>query len=341
MGTPAIVIFVDIRGFTRWSEGIEAFQYIDIFISDFYNIITESFSSSRFTKHLGDGAMIIEKIEGEFSGNQLTNVLKTELDKIECVEKEFQKLCNDFSESRGYRTELRLGWGLVRGVIKPLINNGDYIGANINKCARLCGIARPFGIVIEMDDFPNLPKDTQYNFVKQVRKLEGIIDDVDVWVTTEISNQLVPREKIRESPEVHVAGLCIKTEGNEIKALIAKRNPNRRLFPSLYEGCGGQLKYSESFEDGVKRHYSREMHIDVQLVEHIYSFYEIKVPNEPLIPGIRFLCKYIGGSPESKNHSEIRWISEDELKAIPSSEFIPGLKEEFIKFIARFTESRH
>lgn len=32
MGSPAVVLFVDIRGFTRWSEGIEAFQYSDKFI---------------------------------------------------------------------------------------------------------------------------------------------------------------------------------------------------------------------------------------------------------------------------------------------------------------------
>ena len=340
MTPQAIVMFVDIRGFTRWSEGTEAFQYIDSFISRFYNIITKTFSSDSFTKQLGDGAMIVKEIEEDLSESQITAILTIELDKIACVEKEFQELCNSFSGSHGYRTELKLGWGLVRGVVKCLKENHDYIGGNINKSARLCGVARPFGIVIERDDFPNLPKDTQYDFVKQIRKLEGIIDDVNVWVTTEISNQLVPREKLRESPEVHVAGLCIKADGNGIKALIAKRNPNRKLFPSLYEGCGGQLKYSESFEDGVKRHYSREMKINVRLDDEIHSFYEISAPNEPLIPGILFLCEYIDGTPESKNHSEIRWISVEELKAISSSGFIPGLRDNFIKFIGKFIESR-
>ncbi|MBC8521373.1 MAG: hypothetical protein H8D26_05220 [Methanomicrobia archaeon] len=46
----------------------------------------------------------------------------------------------NFSETRGYATKLRLGWALVRGVAK----NDDFIGANINRCARLCDIARPF-----------------------------------------------------------------------------------------------------------------------------------------------------------------------------------------------------
>lgn len=335
MGTHVIVLFADIRGFTRWSEGIEAFQYIDGFIGKFYKILDEHFPDT-YLKKLGDGAMIVKKIERDVTSDLVVGILAENLDKIKHVEDEFSELCNVFSELRGYRTELRLGWGLVRGVVKTLDDDGDFIGANINKCARLCDIARPFGIVIEKDDFPNLPQSSQYNFVKQIRKLEGIVDDVDVWVTNEISTQLIPREKIREAPEVHVAGLCIKIEEGQIKALIARRNPNRKLFPGLYEGCGGQLTYSESFIEGVKRHFRLEMHIDVEVVESIHKFYEIIESNEPLIPGIKFLCIYRGGIPKSKNHSEIRWVNEEELKTIHPNEFIPGLKDDFIDFIEKF-----
>lgn len=335
METHAIVLFADIRGFTRWSEGIKAFQYIDGFIDGFYKILDEHFPD-RPLKKLGDGAMIVKKIEEPVTSELVVGILEESLDKIKHVEGEFGKLCNDFSELRGYRTDLRLGWGLVRGVVKTLDDNEDFIGANINKCARLCDIARPFGIVIERDNFPNLPHNSQYNFVKQIRKLEGIVDDVNVWVTSEISTQLIPREKIRESPEVHVAGLCIKIEEGEITALIARRNSNRTLFPGLYEGCGGQLKYSESFIEGVKRHFRLEMHIDVDVVDSIYNLYEISEPNEPLIPGIKFLCVYIRGTPESKNHSEFRWVNEEGLKSIHSDEFIPGIKDDFIDFIEKY-----
>ena len=340
MDTHAIVLFADIRGFTRWSEGIEAFQYIDKFISDFYKILDEHFPGT-YLKKLGDGAMIVEQIERDVTSESLVAILEENLDKIKQVENEFGELCNVFSELRGYSTELRLGWGVVRGVVKTLDRDQDFIGANINKCARLCGIARPFGIVIERDDFPNLPQDLQYNFVKQIRKLEGIVDDVNVWATNEISTQLIPREKIRETPEVHVAGLCVKIEDGEPKALIARRNPNRKLFPGVYEGCGGQLAYSESFIEGVKRHFGLEMNIHVDVVESIHKFYEIIESDEPLIPGIKFLCIYKRGAPKSKNHSEIRWVTEEELKLIHPNEFIPGLKDDFIDFIGTFKNTNN
>jgi len=337
MGIHATVIFVDIRGFTRWSEDIEAFQYIDRFVNDFYKILNKHFSDADLLKTLGDGAMIIERIEEEsITSELLIGIIAENLDRIKHVESEFKESCNVFSELHGCETELRLGWGLVRGDIQTLNGNDDFIGSNVNKCARLCNIARPFGIVIERVDFPKLPRDSQYNFVESERKLEGIVDGVKVWLTNEIATQLIPREKIIEKPEVHVAGLCISIDGSNIKALIAKRNPDRALFPMLYEGCGGQLARSEYFTDGVKRHFRSEINIKVDVIEGIHKFYEIVKPDEPLIPGIKFLCIYKGGEPKSENHSEVRWVSEEELNDIAPDKFIAGLKDDFIEFIAKF-----
>lgn len=339
--TDAIIIFMDIRGFTKWAEGIEAFQNITKFINKFYAIIEQHLDDgSTHLKKLGDGAMLVKLVEKDLSEDVVQNMLSDILKRVNNIEVAFDELCMQFLHLYGYRTALRLGWGIVRGVVKCL--NDDFIGANINKASRLCSIARPFGIVIERDDFPILPKNVPYSFVPKVRKLEGITDDVNVWTTREIATRFIPREKLRESPEVHVAGLCIRHDHrkNDIFALIAKRNEERKFFPGLYEGCGGQLAYSESFSDGVKRHYKLEMGIDVDVLDSIHKFYEIKEPNEPFIQGIKFLCVYIEGNAESNNHSEVKWVSEQELREIPSTSFIKDLKEEFVAFIERYKKTK-
>lgn len=230
-----------------------------------------------------------------------------------------------------------MGWGVTKGWIKPI--NGDFIGAEINKSARLCGIARPKGIVIDKDDFPvipRMPKSITIQLFEQKRKLKGINNEINVWVSKEIANQFITRENIRLTPEVHVAGICIKEEHGSLKALIAKRNDNRKLFPGLYEGCGGQLDRNESFVTGVKRHYKLELNIDVDVIEEIHKFYYINQPNEPIIPGIKFLCVYKNGQEKSENHTEIRWVTEDEIKSLPEEKFIPGLKQDFLDFINKF-----
>lgn len=329
----AVVMFVDIRGFSEWSNNIEAWQYIEEFIGEFFDIIKRNFNENSFIKELGDGAMIVKELEERVNKDTLEEKIKEILDKIDYVNEEFKGLCDRFSVDHGYRTDLRLGWSVVRGTIKKLRN--DYVGSNINKSQRLCQIARPFGIVIEKEDFPFLPDEKKPLFFEKTIKIEGI-GNVNVWISKEIASKLIPRELLQETPEVHVAGLCIREDKEGIKALIAKRSEDRELYPGLYEGCGGQLARSEFFTDGVKRHYRLELGLEVDVVEDIHKFYRIERPNQPLIPGILFLCIYRGGEPKSIHHTEIKWVTKSELEKIPEDRFIKGLKKAFIEFIEEY-----
>ena len=247
-------------------------------------------------------------------------------------------MCKDFEEQRGQATPLSLGWGIARGSVNKIINDDnseEYIGAVINKTSRLCDIARPFGLVIDAQDFSTLGK-YQHMFSMQTRRIKSIDSEVKVWVTQEISSQLHKREDVKEMPEVHVAGFCIKEEADDIKILVAKRKVDRQLYPLLFEGCGGQLKYSEGFMEGVIRHFRSEMNITVKVLENIHRFYSIVQPNEPYIPGIVFLCKHIEGTPYSQNHEEIKWVSEQELLDMDASLFVPGVKAEIVKLVEMY-----
>ncbi len=75
------------------------------------------------------------------------------------------------------------------------------------------------------------------------------------------------------------------------------------------------------------------MKIEVTVIKDIYSIYTISQPNEPIIPGICFLCEYIKGEPTSSNHSVVKWVKKKDFIDIPESEFIPGVKNEFFMLI--------
>jgi len=168
--------------------------------------------------------------------------------------------------------------------------------------------------------------------------MKGIHDDCDV--TKEIAEQFIPRENMRETPEVHVAGICFKREHGKHFVLLGQRAKTRKLYPLLYEGCGGQLAHNELFHEGVKRHYEKEYHIEVNVRKDIFLLYEIKENNEPKISGIRFLCEYRSGIPESVNHvpPTPSWFTEAEFKKIPKDEFIPGVKEDITFFLKKFKD---
>lgn len=325
------VVFVDIRGFTKWSGSIDVFNHVEDFISPFRKSVGTTFSFAEKPREIGDGMMIY----GHYDDTSLANILEA----INECEKQFSVLVEKFSRQVGRNANLALGWGIARGLVREL--GEDILGHTVNRASRLCGIARPFGIVIDAENFYEIPAlKLGYVFVKKTRILDGIDEAVNVWVTEEIAQQFIGREHLRERPEVHVSGVCVKKNFDDFEIFIAKRNEDRKLFGGRFEGCGGQLASNESFVDGVKRHYKREMGLDVNPCEDIHNFYLITEPNEPLIQGVRFLCVYISGVPSSTRHSEFRWVTIEQLAAIPDSDLVPGFKTETISLINKFKNSR-
>jgi class 3 adenylate cyclase len=338
----AVIIFVDVRGFTAWSESINVFHELDRFVTHFYTLIAQSFPSDSgkpYIKPLGDGAMIVFPFEDNTQVTTFNAKLSEILKAIRKVERDFSALCDQFAGTSGKRTPLLLGWGITRGPVRE-IPKGDYIGAAVNTAARLCDAARPAGIVIEADNFRKLPRNEKAHFFSEKRKLSGVNEPVNVWVTDSIHTQFVPREKLRHAPEVHVAGLCVREERSTLKALLARRAPYRKLYPGKWEGCGGQLAWSESFYAGVKRHFELELHLKVNVLEDFHTLYLIEEADEPLIPGVRFLCTYVGGEPQLLNHTEVKWVSEQEMKLMPETEFIRDSRSQFLELISRYKASR-
>lgn len=150
---------------------------------------------------------------------------------------------------------------------------------------------------------------------------------------------LINREDYKHLVEVHVAGLCIKQENEIISILIARRSPDRDLFPDKYEGCGGQLRPGELFNDGVKRHFKIEMGLDVEVINKIHRFYYISPNKQSPIQGVFFLCMYKSGEPKSINHTEVKWVTLDELKSMSESVFIKDVKNEMIALVNQYVQS--
>jgi isopentenyldiphosphate isomerase len=329
----ALVVFVDIRGFTAWSDTPEVFSNLDFFAVRFNEIIQSRFPKGALVKALGDGAMIVRELSQSTSDKAET--IRVTLETIRATNEAFKTYCREFQDLIGHTTDLQLGWSVTCGKVRKL--KKDYVGSNVNKCARLCDAARPFGVVIDRVDFPHIPPESPFHFFEQTRKLSGL-DEVEVWVTAEISNQFVPRERLKETPEVHVAGMCVRrSDKGHIRLLIARRELGREFYPGLYEGCGGQLALNETFADGVIRHFRKEMGIEVKVLVDLHCFYEIRLPNKPVIPGIRFLCEQVDQrEPKSIRHTDTRWVSEADFRDMKPDEFVGELKSQVLSLLDSF-----
>lgn len=330
-----LALFTDVRGFTKWAEANEVFVNLRQFVTGFLDILRRRFPAPEYqVKPLGDGALLVAELPESLTPREVTLLLGRTLGTVHRVEADFRRHCEDFSRRIGHAADLRLGWGIVRGKVMRV--GDDWAGHNLNKCARLCKEARPFGVVIDADDFPRLPREAR-DLVPQVRRLDDV-GDVSVWVTPEVASKFIPRERLREKPEVHVAGTCfVEERSGGVRLLLARRSPERRLYPGKLEGCGGQLRHSETFAEGVRRHFRQELGLDVQVLEDLHSFYVIREPDEPVIPGVRFLCRKIGANePASANHSEFLWVTERQFQDLPAEDMVGNLKHEVLQLLDRY-----
>src|SRR6202011_5844466 len=136
---------------------------LNTFVINFFNLIHNNFPKPAFVKGLGDGAMIVQEFgpKEPKPSKLLGETLKT----IERVDDEFAALCKNFSQSVRHAAPLRLGWSIVQGAVKKL--DHEYVGSTLNKCARLCDAARPFGIVIDRQDFQEWPVTKRHQFFPQ------------------------------------------------------------------------------------------------------------------------------------------------------------------------------
>lgn len=333
-----IIIFVDIRNFTSWSNDVEVMPHLGEFASSFQEMIKRHFERGTdllenvMRKNQGDGSLILFEVKQAASAAVWKEILADVVARMQATDKDFAEMCAEFGRNKGVSVDLRLGWGVVKGAVAST-GDGDFIGSPINKCARLCGLARPYGVVIDAENFQDV-EGCGESLYRQTRKLKGVHKDAAVWVTKEIASKFATRESMRQNPEVHVAGVCYNPETKKI--LVAKRAATRNILPGRYEGCGGQLAPKESFTDGVERHFKLEFGIKVKALADVHVFYTIQQPDVSVIPGIFFLCLYREGEAYSANHSEYRWMSEAELQDLRDGDCVPNFREHVQQMLEQY-----
>lgn len=183
----ALVIFTDIRGFTRFAQHVEVAPHLGVFVKHYYFCLATAFPTALI-KPLGDGAMLVETISLPTSEDDILALAGRVLQQITQATRGFAEACTTFAINYGHRAPLQLGWGVTRGVVTRLDAPEDYIGANVNEAERLCELARPAGIVLDREDFAvlPLPADTGWTFVPVERHIRGMEDMVSLWMTDTI-----------------------------------------------------------------------------------------------------------------------------------------------------------
>lgn len=165
----ASALFLDVRGFTRWScaleqEGADPGR-VTSFLQDFYQMVSHQLKGLiSCVKFEGDGVMVVAEGDAQASRHLLTEQLLA----VRELTREFQ------AHPVARNEELELGGGFVHGrMVRFLTGPGavDYVGYRVNLAARLCDRARPRGLLVCAD--PELDREAEPRIAAAFREVFG------------------------------------------------------------------------------------------------------------------------------------------------------------------------
>ncbi|MHB1350326.1 MAG: hypothetical protein ACYCYR_10690 [Desulfobulbaceae bacterium] len=297
------VIFLDIRGFTKWlTSNDTTTDAAKILVQEMYADVEELFGPAKF---LGDGALIVLPSTAD-NRQDLGTELEELLDKINLFSARFAKhkdevsfrcACNCF--------ELELGFGITRDPHILIVRSAndsqppEYVGTRIALAERLCSIARPHGIVIHKNSFHSIPEKYTDEFrLKKTAQLKGFNEENDIWASSSIRSI--------ETAEVHVSGLLFQSS----KVLLSKRPgaEETTIYPNYWAAPGGRVRFTKSFENSLKSIYEDEVGIYITNLEIIGTYYN----KNHHIPGLMYRCALDSGVLNESD--SVRFFSAHEIE---------------------------
>ncbi len=186
---PVIVVIIDIRGFSAFSQTRESFD-VAMFIKRVYMRLIDSYFSpfASFYKSTGDGLLLTipweEKNLEEVSRKVIESCIKSH--------SEFGNICSD-DPMINFKIPQKIGIGVARGTVCCLISGEmtvDYSGRLLNLTSRLNDLARPSGIIIDGAFNITLLSDEQRSMFEEDKVyLKGIAEaePVRVYFTPEFA----------------------------------------------------------------------------------------------------------------------------------------------------------
>ncbi len=121
-------------------------------------------------------------------------------------------------------------------------------------------------------------------------------------------------------------------DGN--KLLLLKRSPSLSFFPGKYDIPGGHVEFGETLEDALKRESMEELCAEIHVEALYYAATYLFPERDEHWVEINYLARLKNpekGIALSKEHTEFKWVTEQELERYfdKGDSFLPALRKGF------------
>ncbi len=183
-----IVVFVDIRDFSRFSQQCDSVDVAAFLRKVYMKIIDSYFDFASFYKSTGDGLLLTIPWEDK----SLQQISQQVIESCIKCHSEFGTLFGD-DPSINFKVPHEIGIGVARGSACCLVSRDktiDYSGRLVNLASRLTEIARPSGIVIDGAFVIDLlPEEGRKIFEEDTVYIRGIAETepIEIYYTPEFT----------------------------------------------------------------------------------------------------------------------------------------------------------
>jgi class 3 adenylate cyclase len=172
----AVVVFVDVRGFSSFARLAESSEAALFLRSAYVQILDEYFPEASFFKPTGDGLLIVL----DYDDDTLRTVVRGAVKQSVALVRKFPKITQG-DPMVNFAVPQHVGVGLARGAATALVSEDsvlDYSGRPLNLAARLMDLARPEGVVFSDGlGVGLLTPSQQKQFKKSSVYVKGIAED--------------------------------------------------------------------------------------------------------------------------------------------------------------------
>lgn len=136
----------------------------------------------------------------------------------------------------------------------------------------------------------------------------------------------------KETPEyINVAVAVVEQGGKFLVAKLAADKP----YAGKWEFPGGKLRLGESAQEALQREAMEELGIEVEVKQVFPQLdYDYRRPDGKLFRLHGFLCNIGAGPLKIDEHTEIRWVTPEEMKKmdfLESDKLLFPLLENYLK----------
>ncbi|MFC1927351.1 hypothetical protein ACFLW7_02085 [Chloroflexota bacterium] len=187
-----IVVIIDIRGFSVFSQARESPETAMFIKRVYMKLIDSYFDFASFYKPTGDGLLFIIR----FDESTLKEMAQKTVAGCMACHAEFGNICDD-DPMIYFKVPNKIGIGVARGTACCLVSGDvtiDYSGQLLNLTSRLTGLARPSGIVIHGNfGIDILDESMRSSFQDQDVYLDGIAEHKPIRIYFTKESTIIPK----------------------------------------------------------------------------------------------------------------------------------------------------